>query len=164
MGIKWVMLFRSQHEPPLPASKLSGALWWWGGKRKESLQLRLQNLNSSSNSPVAPHRLSCQISANQHKADKQARILTNIEKHVPRAMTSDSLLMSSQPISISHQLFWCRYSISRDRVASSPSFSCPAARAPWRACVQARAPRGSYTDCVTYRTFNLLLVESVNQF
>ena len=60
-------------------------------------------LATTSNSPVAPHQLSCQISANQHKADKQVQILTNIEKHVPRAMTS--LLMSSQPISISHQLF-----------------------------------------------------------
>ena len=28
-----------------PASKLSGALWRRGGKRKESLQLRLWNLN-----------------------------------------------------------------------------------------------------------------------
>ena len=26
-------------------SKLSKALWWWGGKRKEGLQLRLWNLN-----------------------------------------------------------------------------------------------------------------------
>ena len=60
-------------------------------------------LATMSNSPVGPHELSCQISANQHKADKQARILTNVEKHVPRAMTS--LLMSSLPISISHQLF-----------------------------------------------------------
>ena len=28
-----------------PASKLSGVLWRRGGKRKESLQLRLWNLN-----------------------------------------------------------------------------------------------------------------------
>ena len=35
-----------------PVSKRSGAFW---------------NLNSTSNSPVAQHRLSCQISANQHK-------------------------------------------------------------------------------------------------
>ena len=28
-----------------PASKFSGVLWWQGGKRKESLQLRLWNLN-----------------------------------------------------------------------------------------------------------------------
>ena len=47
------------------------------------------------------------------------------------------ILMSSLPISISHQLFRCRFSNSRDIVASSPSFSCPATRAPRRACSQA---------------------------
>ena len=60
-----------------PASKLSGALWRLGGKRKESLQLRLWNLNSTSNSPVAPRRLSCQISANQREAETSA----NVNKH-----------------------------------------------------------------------------------
>ena len=45
--------------------------------------------------------------------------------------------MSSPLISISHQLFRCRYSNSRYIVASSPSFSCPAARAHQRACSQA---------------------------
>ena len=50
-----------------------------------------------------------------------------------------SLLMPSPPISISHRLFQCRYSNSRDVVASSPSFSDPAARVPQRACSQARA-------------------------
>ena len=30
-----------------PTSKLSGALWRWGGKRKESLQLRLWNLKTA---------------------------------------------------------------------------------------------------------------------
>ena len=43
-----------------------------GGKRKESLQLRLWNLNSTSNSPVAPRRQSCRISANQHEAETSA--------------------------------------------------------------------------------------------
>ena len=57
--------------------KLSGAPWQRGSKRKESLQLRLWNLNSSSNSPVAPHQLSCQISVNQ----RQAETSTNINKH-----------------------------------------------------------------------------------
>ena len=104
-----------------------------GGKMKESLQLCLRNLNSTSNSPVAPLRLSCQISANQ----REAEMSTNVNKHwkhVPRVMTS--LLMSFPPISISHRLFWCGYSNSRDIVAIS-SLSCPAARASWRACLQA---------------------------
>ena len=39
---------------------------------------------------------------------KRARRKTNIEKHVPRVMTS--LPMSSAPISILHRLFRCRYS------------------------------------------------------
>ena len=60
-----------------PASKLSGALWRCGGKRTESLQLRIWNLNSSSNSPVAPDLLSCQISANQREAETSA----NVNKH-----------------------------------------------------------------------------------
>ena len=66
---------------------------------------------------------------------KRARMWTNIEKHVPRVMTS--LLMSSPPISFFTRLFRCRYSNSRDVVASSPSFFRPAARAPRRACSQA---------------------------
>ena len=48
--------------------------------------------------------------------------------------------MSFKPISISHRLFRCRYSNSRDVVASSPSFSRPAAWSPRRACSQARIP------------------------
>ena len=56
-------------------------------------------------------------------------------KHAPRVMTS--LLMSSPPISISHRSFRCRYSNSRDVVASSPSLLRPAARKPRRACSQA---------------------------
>ena len=57
---------------------------------------------------------------------KQAQMTTNTEKHVPRVMMS--LLMSSSPISILHQLLRCRYSISRDIVASSPSLSLLATR------------------------------------
>ena len=44
------------------------------------------------------------------------------------------LQMSSPPISISHRLFRCRCPNSKDVVASSPFFSCPAARAPRGAC------------------------------
>ena len=47
-----------------------------------------------------------------------------------------SLLMSSPPISISHWLFRCKYSNSRDVVASS--FSRPDAKASQRACSQAK--------------------------
>ena len=105
-----------------------------GGKMNESLQLRLWNFNSTSNSPVAPRRLSCQIPANQWEAER-AQMQTNIEKHVPRVMML--LQMSSPPISISHRLFRCRYSNFRDAVASSPSFSRAAASVPRRARSQA---------------------------
>ena len=64
----------------------------------------------------------------------RVNVSTNIEKHIPRVMTS--LLMSSPPFSISHPLFRCRYSNSRDIVASSPSFPHPAAREAQRACSQ----------------------------
>ena len=62
--------------------KTGRALWRRGGKMNESLQLRLWNFNSTSNSPVAPRQLSCQISPNQREEE------TNIEKHVRRVMTS----------------------------------------------------------------------------
>ena len=65
---------------------------------------------------------------------KRVPMETNIEKHVRRVMT---LLMPSPPISISHRLFRCRYSNSRDVLASSLSFSRPTARVPRRACWQA---------------------------
>ena len=61
--------------------------------------------------------------------------LKNTWKQAPRVMTS--LLMLSPPISISHRLFRCRYSNSRDVVASFPSFSRPAARVHRRAWLQA---------------------------
>ena len=48
-----------------------------------------------------------------------------------------SLLMSSPQIYISHRLFRCRKSNSRDVIAISPSFSRTASRAPRRACSQA---------------------------
>ena len=48
--------------------------------------------------------------------------------------------MSSPPISILDQFFWCRYSNSRDVVASSLFFSCPATRVPWRTCTLLLTP------------------------
>ena len=95
-----------------------------GKRRTQSLQLRFWNLNSTSNYPVVPCWLI--ISVKQ----KRAQMQTNIEKYVPRVMTS--LLMSSPPISISHRIFRCRNSNSWDIVASSPSFSHPTARVPWK--------------------------------
>ena len=110
-------------------SEFSGVLWWWAGKRKDSSQLSLWNLNSTPNSPVAPVGLSCQISPNQRKAEMSA----NVNKHwKTRAKGNDITNVIS--VSISNRLFQCRYSNSRDVVASSPSFSCPTARSPRRGC------------------------------
>ena len=104
------------------------------GKRKESLQLRLWNLNYASNSPVVPRRLSCQFSANKYEAETSA----NEGKHWK---TMASLLKSSPPISISHRPSRCRYSNSREVVASSSSLLPPplppAARTLRRPCSQA---------------------------
>ena len=55
---------------------------FWGvlakGQEKEgdleAFQLRLWDLNFTSNSPVAPHRLSRQISANQREAEMSASV------------------------------------------------------------------------------------------
>ena len=112
------------------ASELSGALWGRGGKRKESLQLRLWNLNSTSNSPVAPRRLSCQISANQREAETSA--IAN--KHWKTCAKGNGLIINVIP---ANQHFASTYLFSRDVALSSPSLSRPAARAPRRACSQA---------------------------
>ena len=70
---------------------------------------------------------------------KRARMSSNIEKHVPRVMTS--FLMKSPPISISHRLFRCRYLNSRDVVALFP-FPAPLSERPgelaWRLKVVSR--------------------------
>ena len=44
-----------------------------GRKRKESLQTHLWNLNFSSNCPVAPRQLSCQISANSRQSRNECK-------------------------------------------------------------------------------------------
>ena len=109
-----------------PASKLAGTLWRRGGKRKESLQLRLWNLNSTCGSPwteLSYFRQSAR-SGNEREC-----------KHVPRVMMSS--LMSSPSITISHRFFRCRYSNSRDELQALPPFPHPEARVPRRACSQA---------------------------
>ena len=113
------------------ASKLSGALWGRGGKRKESLQLRLWNLHSTSNSPVAPRRLSCQIFANQREAE--TNVIVN--KHGKTCAKGNGVI--TNVISANQPSFTSTYSFFRDVAASSPSFSRPAARAPQRACSRA---------------------------
>ena len=83
-----------------PGSKLSGALWRRGRKRKESMQLRLWNLNSTSNCPVASPRPSFQIppiSANVSKHWKtRARgndVITNVIFANQHFASSSSMLI-----------------------------------------------------------------------
>ena len=57
--------------------KLSGELWRRGERRKESLQQHLWNLNTTSNFPWAPRRLSYRIFANQRDVETRA----NVNKH-----------------------------------------------------------------------------------
>ena len=122
---------RHLHGSYYTASKLSGALWGRCGKRKESLQLRLWNLHSTSNSPVAPRRLSCQIFANQREAETNAIV----NKHGKTCAKGNGVI--TNVISANQPSFTSTYSFSRDVAASSPSFSRPAARAPQRACSRA---------------------------
>ena len=44
------------------------------GKGSKAYELRLWNLNSASNFPVAPRRLRCQISANQREVETKANV------------------------------------------------------------------------------------------
>ena len=94
----------------------------------------LWNLNSTSNSTVAPCQLSCQISDNQRKAETN----TNLNKHWKICAKSNNVItnviFTNQhfALTILMQIFkFQRW------VASSPSFCRPVARAPWRACSQA---------------------------
>ena len=119
---------------PRSASKLSGTLWMQGGKRRESLQLHLWNLNSTSNSPVAPHQLSCQISANQHEAGTSV----NVNKHCKTCAKGNDVI--TYVISANQHfasIFLMQIFSSSDVVASSPFFSHPAARVPRGACLKA---------------------------
>ena len=135
------MCCESQTIISLRASSLRRCGQRRGRKRKESLQPRLWNLNSTSNSiPCGSPSTELSDFRQSARSENERKMLTNIEKHVPRVMTS--LLMSSLPINISHRIF--RWSFSNSRkvhvrvVASSPSFSRLAARAPRRGCSQAR--------------------------
>ena len=111
------------------------------------MQLLLWNVNSTSNSPLSPRRLRCQISANQREAETSE----DVNKHSKTcAKGNDVITNVISAISISHRLFRCRYSNSRDIVASAPSFSHPAARVPQRACRQAKNISSTVIDAKFY--------------
>ena len=114
----------------------SGALWGQGRKRKESLQPCLWNLNFASKFPCGT--TSTELSDFHQSAQSGNKCECKQTLKTMWKMELTSFLMSSPPTSISHPFFRCRYSNSRDVVASSRSFSHPTARAPrCRACSQA---------------------------
>ena len=103
--------------PSLQASS-PVALWQWSRKRKESLQLHLWNLNSTSNSPMALRQLSSLSDFRQTAQSGNNCKCIQTLKASAKGIVITSLLMSSLLISISHRLFRSRYSNSRDMVGS----------------------------------------------
>ena len=89
-------------------SKLSGVLWWWGGKSKDYLKLCLWNLNSTSNSPVAPPRLSCQISDNQHEAETSANVNKHWKTGAKESSTNTTLLLVDKLTPVVNVCMFCR--------------------------------------------------------
>ena len=109
------------------------ALWRLGGKRKESLQLRLWNLNSTSNSPVAPCRLSCQISPSQRDAKTSA----NVNKHLKTRTNGNDVvtyvISANQYLASTFSMQIFKF----QRCSCKLSFLFrTAVRARWRACSQ----------------------------
>ena len=145
---------QSRSEYQQPARKLSRALWRRDGKRKVILQLCLWNLNSTSNSSVAPCRLSCQISANQREVETSANVNKYWKTHTKDNDVVTNVIFANQHFS---STFWCRYSNSRDVVASSPSFSHPAVRVLRRACSQARVPPSLPASLVDNKSSTFLM-------
>ena len=92
---------------------------------------------------MAPRRLSCHISANQCEVETSA----NVNKHwITRAKGNDVITkVISANQHFASTIFQCRYSNSRDVVASSLSgFSRPAARGPRRPCNCSRATSSNF--------------------
>ena len=149
---------QSRSEYHQPASKLSRALSRREGENEGELAIKLHvclwNLNSTSNSPVAPcrHELSdfCQ-SARSGDEHKCKQILKNTYQDND-VVTND--IFANQHFS---STFWCRYSNSGDVVASSPSFSHPDARVLWRACSQARVPPSLLASHVDNKSSTFLM-------
>ena len=112
-----------------PSHSDSGA----GKQRKEGLQLRLLNLNSTSISPVAPRRRSCQITAEQLEAETSA----NVNKHRKTRAKGNDVITN---VISANQHFVSTFSmqiLATLLQAPSPFFSRPAASAPRRACYEA---------------------------
>ena len=104
------------------------------GREKEQIQLRLCNLNSTPNSPVAPHRLNCQIFANQRQAETNVKCKEAL-KHTRRGYDIVTNVISANQHFVSQKSMQIFKSQSR---SCNVSFSRPVARLPRRACSEAK--------------------------
>ena len=145
--------YTAESNVSLACEKLSGASWRRGGKRKESLQLRLWNLN---------------ICIEKCEDDTRNDVITlgacrfNVCLHSRSFPRSASLSRRGGGGEGGTQGNWRRNSNSREVVASFPSFSHPYARAPRRACSQANVyPRSRHYSPKSKQSFvwvSILLV------
>ena len=129
-----------------------------GGKRKESLQLRLWNLN---------------ICIEKVEAKCWLAEMTLVMTSLPLDTCFQCLLVSrsfplladwrksDSSVDREQQGNWRWNSNSRDAVASSPSFSHPAARAPWRACSQSKSTLLDVTRCIRLYTLLGVVLQSL---
>ena len=131
------------------------AFWRRGGKRNESLQLRLQNLN-----------------IHIEKVDAKCWLaeMTLVMTSLPLARVFQCFLhsrsfplrtdwrKSDSSVDVEPQGNWRWNSNSRDVVESSPFFSRPAARAPWRACSQTIKIQSTLSKTYTFETGTKLSV------
>ena len=85
---------------PLPSALMHIPVVAWREK-EGSLQPRLWSLNSTSNSPVAFRRLSCQIYANQRKAETSANVNKNWQTCAKGNDVISNVLCASQHLSFS---------------------------------------------------------------
>ena len=113
-------------------SKLPGALWRRDGKRKENLQLRLWNLNIDLD---WKSRCEMPIGGDDISNDVTTLVFQCLFTFALLPLRADWRKFDSSVDGEKGNWRW--NSNSRDLVASSPSFSCPAARAPRRAYLQA---------------------------
>ena len=138
-------LFIACHLLTEPASKLSGAPWRLGGKRKENLQQRLWNLDIciekvDAKSWLAEMTLVMTLLPRQLSWHVFS-VFVYIRAHSRWFPLRADWRKSNSSVDGEPQGNWRRNSNSRDVVASSPSFSCPAARAPQKTCSQAASNR-----------------------
>ena len=106
LGELWILRRRFRIPGTTLRASSPGRSGQQGGKRKVSLQIRLWNLNFHLQCPGGSPSIELSGFIQSARRGNERECIRNIEKHVPRVLTS--LLMSSPPISTSHRHFRCR--------------------------------------------------------